>query len=181
MSQSAKELSQPKSELSVIILKIKNKLLKQQQKERTEVPLVENQEWEEEDELILREAGILKDPSIPADFTDFLMKYASIPEIPSFDKESVQENIQQYKKQIKHLQDVNKGLLKVNRGLIGELLDVKNHFQELSEVSKEVLKRKRITDKHCTKLENTVKSLQQENRKLTKRMTKLEQEKKKTK
>ena len=34
---------------------------------------------------------------------------------------------------------------------------------------------------HCTELENTAKSLQQENRKLTKRMTKLLQEKKKTK
>ena len=88
-----------------------------------------------------------------------LIKDANIPEIPSFDKESLQENIQQYKKQMKHLQDVNDGLLKVNRGLIGELLDVKNHFQELLEVSKEVLKRKRITDKHCTELENTVKRL----------------------
>ena len=38
-----------------------------------------------------------------------------------------------------------------------------------------------MTDKHCSELENTVKNLQQENRKLNKRMTKLEQEKKKTK
>ena len=82
---------------------------------------------------------------------------------------------------MKYLQDVNDGLMKVNRGLIEELQDVHNHFQELSEVSKEVLKRKIITDIHCSELENTVKSLQQENKKLTKRMTKLEQDKKKTK
>ena len=38
-----------------------------------------------------------------------------------------------------------------------------------------------MIDKHCSELENTVKNLQQENRKLTKKMTKLEQEKQKTK
>ena len=82
---------------------------------------------------------------------------------------------------MKHLQQVNDGLLKVNKGLIEELLDVKSHFQELAEVSKEVLKRKRMTDKHCSELEGTIKNLQQENRKLTQKMIKLEQEKKKTK
>ena len=71
--------------------------------------------------------------------------------------------------------------MKVNRGLIEELQDVYNHFQELSEVSKEVLKRKRATNIHCTELENTVKNLHQENKKLTKRITNLEQEKKKAK
>ena len=76
---------------------------------------------------------------------------------------------------MKYLQDVNDGLMKVNRGIIEELQDVHNHFQELSEVSKEVLKRKRTTDIHCTELENTVKNLQQENKKLTKRITNLEQ------
>ena len=90
-SQSVKELRQPKSELSAIILEIKNKLLKQQQEEKAKVSPFENQEWEEEDELILREAGILKEPSIPTDFTDLLIKDANIHEIPSFhiDKESL--------------------------------------------------------------------------------------------
>ena len=82
---------------------------------------------------------------------------------------------------MKYLQDVNDGLMKVNRGLIEELQDVHNHFKELLEVSKEVLKRKIITDIHCTELENTVKNLQQENRKLTKRITDLEQKEKKAK
>ena len=70
---------------------------------------------------------------------------------------------------------------KINRGLIEELQDVNNHFQELTAVSKEVLKRKRTTNMHCTELEETVKSLQQENKKLTKKITNLEQEKKKAK
>ena len=95
-SQSVKELGQPKSELSALILEIKNKLLKQQQEQKAKISPVENQEWEEEDELILREAGILKEPSIPTHFTDLLIKNANIPKIPSFhlDKESLQESIQ---------------------------------------------------------------------------------------
>ena len=72
------------------------------------------------------------------------------------------------------MQDVNDGLMMVNRGLREELQDVNNHFQELTAVSKEVLKRKRATDMHYTELEKTVKNLQQENKKLTKRITNLE-------
>ena len=82
---------------------------------------------------------------------------------------------------MKHLQETNDGLFKVNQGLVEELLDVKGHFQELEEVSKEVLKRKRMTEKHCSELEGTIKNLQQENRKLTQKVIRLEQEKKKTK
>ena len=76
------------------------------------------------------------------------------------DKEILQKIIQQYEQQMKYLQDVNDGLMKVNKGLIEELQDANNHFQELTEVSKEVLKRKITTDMHCTELENTVKNLQ---------------------
>ena len=82
---------------------------------------------------------------------------------------------------MKYMKDVNDGLMMVNRGLIEELQDVNNHFQELTAVSKEVLKRKITTNMHCTELEKTVKSLQQENKKLTKKITNLEQEKKKAK
>ena len=80
---------------------------------------------------------------------------------------------------MKHLQEVNDGLLKVNRGLIEELQDVHNHFLELSEVSKEVLKRKRATDRHSTKLEETVQDLQQRNKELIKKINDMEQEQKK--
>ena len=79
------------------------------------------------------------------------------------------------------MQDVNDGLMKVNRGIIEELQDVHNHFQELSEVSKEVLKRKRATDMHSTKLGKTIQDLQQRNKELIKKINDMEQEQKKAK
>ena len=82
---------------------------------------------------------------------------------------------------MKQLQENNDSLFKISKGLIEELQDLHHHFLQLSEVSKEVLKRKRMTDKHCSELEGTIKNLQQENRKLTQKVIKLEQEKKKTK
>ena len=82
---------------------------------------------------------------------------------------------------MKHLQETNDGLFKVNRGLIEELQDVHNHFLELSEVSKEVLKRKRATDRHSTKLEETVQDLQQRNKELIKKINDMEKEQKKAK
>ena len=85
-SKSLEDSSKPASKLSAIIIETKDKLLKQQQEEKAKICPGENQEWEEEDELILREAGIIKEPSIPTDFSDFLIKDANIPEIPSFDK-----------------------------------------------------------------------------------------------
>ena len=163
------------------MLEIRNKLSKQLQDEEARICPFESHDWEDEDEQILREAGILEGPGDSADYTDFLMKEESISEIPNFDEEDVQESIQKYRKHMKHLQETNDGLFKVNQGLVEELLDVKGHFQELAEVSKEVLKRKRMTDKHCSELEGTIKNLQQENRKLTQKMIKLEHEKKKTK
>ena len=121
------------------------------------------QEWEEEDEAILRQAGIIKEPSIPTDFSDFLMQDANILEIPSFDEENLQESVKKYKQRMKQLQETNDALFRGNRVLVEELQDVHRHFLELSEVSKEVLNRKRTSDKDRQKLEKTVKSLQQEN------------------
>ena len=116
------------------------------------------------------EAGILKEPSIPTDFSDFLMQGANILEIPSFDEENLQESVQKYKQRMKHLQETNGGLFKVNRGLIEELQDVHHHFLEVSEVSKEVLNKKKTSDRHCKKLEKTVESLQQENEDLQRKI-----------
>ena len=76
-----------------IFLEIRNELLKQQHKEKAEIPPFEDQEWEDEDELILRQEGILKDPNIPAISTDLLNKDAEIfkrfdiPEMPSYEQE----------------------------------------------------------------------------------------------
>ena len=118
LSQSAKETSQPASKLSEIIFEIKDKLLKQQQEEKAKICPVENYEWEEEDEAILRQAGILKEPSIPTDFLDFLMQDVNILEIPSFDEENLQESVKKYKQQMKKTND---GLFKVNKEQRGGL------------------------------------------------------------
>ena len=75
------------------------------------------------------------------------------------DKENLQKMIKQYKQQVNYMQDVNKGLMMANRKLKEDLQDVNDHCHELTVVSKEVLKRKRTTDLHCTELENTVKDL----------------------
>ena len=82
---------------------------------------------------------------------------------------------------MKHLQETNDGLFKVNKGLIEELQDMHKHFLELSEVSKEVLSRKRVADRYCAKLEKTVDHLQQENEDLQKRITDMEKKDKRAK
>ena len=74
-------------------------------------------------------------------------------------KENLQKIIKQYKQQMKHMQEVNEGLMMANRKLKEDLQDVNDHCHELTAVSKEVLKRKRTTDLHSTELENTVKDL----------------------
>ena len=53
-----------------------------------------------------------------------------------------------------------------NRRLREDLQDVNDHFQELTAVAKEALKRKRATDLQCTELKETVKDLQQANEEL---------------
>ena len=72
-------------------------------------------------------------------------------------------------------------MFKVNKGLIEELQDVHHHFLQLSEVSKEVLKRKAATDRYSTKLEKTVESLQQENEDLKKKVADMERKHKREK
>ena len=54
-----------------------------------------------------------------------------------------------------------------------------DHYQELTAVSKEALKRKRNSDLQCAELKQTVRSLQQQNKELTRRMTDMETEQKK--
>ena len=74
------------------------------------------------------------------------------------------------------MQEVNEGLMMANKKLKEDLQGVNDHCQELTAVSKEVLKRKITTELHCTELEKTVKDLQQENEELTKRIADMEQE-----
>ena len=102
-SQSSKETSQPASKLSEIIVEIKDRLIKQQEEEKAKACTLENQEWDEEDEAILRQAGIIEESIIPIDFSDFLMQDANVLENPSFDDESLEERVQKYKQQVKQL------------------------------------------------------------------------------
>ena len=76
-----------------------------------------------------------------------------------------------------YMQEINEGLMMANRRLKEYLQDVNEHFQELTTVSKEALKRKRTTDLQCTELKKAVKDLQQENEELTRRLASMEDEK----
>ena len=191
-SNSVKELSQPEPQLSSIFLEIRNELLEQQQAKKAEEPHVEDLEWE--DELILKEAGILEDPNISDISTNLLNKDADIfkkfdiPWRPSYeqeimtersfdsDKENLQKTIKQYKQQMNYMQEINEGLMMANRRLREDLQDVNEHFQELTAVSKEAVKRKRSIDLQCTELKKIVKDLQQKNEELTKRIADMEEE-----
>ena len=72
-------------------------------------------------------------------------------------------------------------MILANRKLRDNLQEVNGHYQELTVVSKEAPKRKRNSDLQCAELKLTVKSLQQQNEKLTKIMRKMEAEQQKAK
>ena len=76
------------------------------------------------------------------------------------DKENLQKTIKQYKHQMKYMQETNDGLILANRRLREDLQEVNDHYQELTAVSKEALKRKRNTDLQCAELQQTVRGLQ---------------------
>ena len=77
------------------------------------------------------------------------------------------------------MQETNNGLITHNTRLREDLEEVNDHYQELIAVSKEALKRKRSTDLQCAELKQTIRSLQQQNEELTKRITGMEAEKQK--
>ena len=58
-----------------------------------------------------------------------------------------------------YMQETNDGLILANRILREDLEEVNDHYQELTAVSKEALKRKISTDLQCTELKLTIKSL----------------------
>ena len=72
------------------------------------------------------------------------------------------------------MQETNDGLILANRRLREDLEELNDHYQELTAVSKEALKRKRNTDLQCAELKLTIKILQQQNKELTRRMTDME-------
>ena len=79
------------------------------------------------------------------------------------------------------MQEVNDGLILANRRLREDLQELNDHYQELTIVSKEALKRKRATNLQCAELKQTVKGLQQQNEEFTGRLVDMEAEKKRAK
>ena len=74
------------------------------------------------------------------------------------------------------MQKTSDGLILANRRLGKDLEEVNDHYQELTVVSREALKRKRSTDLQCAELKLTIKILQQQNEELTRRLTDMEAE-----
>ena len=82
------------------------------------------------------------------------------------DKQNLQSTIKQYRHQMDYIQELNDGLILANRRLREDLQEVNDHYQELTAVSKEALKRKRTTDLQCTELKHTIRDLQKQNEEL---------------
>ena len=80
---------------------------------------------------------------------------------------------------MEYMQETNDGLVLANRRLREDLAEVNDHYQEVTAVSKDALKRKRNSYLHCAELKLTVKSLHQQNEELTKRIRKMEVEQQK--
>ena len=77
-----------------------------------------------------------------------------------------------------YMHEVNDGLVLANRRLREDLQEVNDHYQELTAVSKEALKRKRNIDLQCAELKQTVSGLQQQNEELSRRIENMEAEQK---
>ena len=130
-------------------------------------------------DLLIDDADIFKRLDIPWRPTD--EQEAMTEKVIDTDKENLQKTVRQYKHQMSYMQEVNDGLMMANRRLREDLQDVNDHFQELTVVAKEALKRKRATDMHCTELESTVQDPQQRNQEFIKKINDMEQEQKKAK
>ena len=72
------------------------------------------------------------------------------------------------------MHETNDGLVTSNRRLREDLEEVNSHYQELTAVSKEALKRKRKTENQFTELRKTIQELTQQNAELTKKVADLE-------
>ena len=122
----------------------------------------------QEDEEIFRRLDI---PWLPGEIQD-----TTIGKDFDSEKENLQRTIRQYKHQMDYMQEINDGLILANKRLREDLQEVNEHYQELTVVSKEALKRKRSTDLQCAELKQTVKGLQQQNEELTRRLAVMEAE-----
>ena len=80
-----------------------------------------------------------------------------------------------------YMQEVNDGMILANRILREDLQEFNEHYQELTAVSKEALKRKRTTDLHCAELKLTVEILHKQNEELIRILEGMEDEQKRAK
>ena len=158
----AEDSSLTDTKLSAIFLELKGEMLKEQQKKETEVSYSEDQLLM--DEIAPTEIVNQENPSVHGVSSNLLPKdedifrKLNIPCLPSelqnkavgkaFDskKEKLQRTIKQYKYQMEYMQETNDGLILANRRLREDLTEVNDHYQELTVVSKEALKRKRNSD-----------------------------------
>ena len=124
----------------------------------------------QEDEDIFRKLDI---PWLPSEIQD-----TTIGKDFDSENENLQRTIRQYKHQMDYMQEVNDGLIVANKRLREDLQEVNEHYQELTAVSKEALKRKRSTDLQCAELKLTIRGLQQQNEELTRRLEDMEAEQK---
>ena len=69
-SQLANEVCQPAPKLSEIIVEIRDKIIKQQEEEKANAWDFEKQGWDEEDEAILKQAGIIEEAVVQVDYSD---------------------------------------------------------------------------------------------------------------
>ena len=149
------ESSLTEAKLFAVFLEIRGKLLKEQQKDETEISYSENKLLM--DENAPAETDNQENPSVHDTSTELLpedeeiFRKLNIPWLPSelqsttrskaFDseKENLQRAIKQYKHQIEYMQETNDGLIRANKRLREDLEEVNDHYQELIAVSKEAL------------------------------------------
>jgi hypothetical protein len=106
---------------------------------------------------------------------------AAMEKLINSDQENLKKTVKQYMHQMNYMQEVNDGLMMANRRLREDLQDTHDNFQELVMDAKEVLRRKRVADRHCSELDKKVQTLQHENEHLHKRIAELEQKHKRMK
>ena len=88
--------------------------------------------------------------------------------------ENLKKNVKQYKYQIGFLSETNDGLVVTITILREDLDDINTHYQELIDVSKEALKRKKQVQIQVEELNKKFQSLTQQNEVLLKRIKGLE-------
>ena len=94
--------------------------------------------------------------------------------------DNLKKTVKQCKYQIGYLSETNEGLVMANRRLREDLDDIKTHYQELVDVSKEYFKRKRQTRSQFEELNQKIQNLTQQNERLSKKIEDLEAEQQRT-